>query len=255
MPVSGSVGALLLQAASDSTGARHAAAGGGLLETLAIVAFVIVALLLIALLVLLIPAVRSLRRTSEKVEALLGRLSGDLDPIVRHATNIADNADYISTAVRADVGQVSLTVRRANDRLNEALGASERRVRELGALLRVFQDEVEHTFVSGTSVVRGIRAGADALRDGTDDFLDRLDDFDDEPDDFVDEPGEFMEGGTILDSDDEFDDDIVDDIDDEIEDTLEEGEERDTGYDWARDGRDRGDGPEEKPRIRRRPAR
>ena len=256
----GSVGALLLQAAG-SDAARQATAGGGLLEVLAIIAIAIVALLLIALLVMLIPAVRTFRKASEKMEAVIDRISGELDPIVGHAKSIADNADYISTAIRADVGSVSLTVRRANDRLNEALDASERRVRELGALLRVFQDEVEHTFVSGTSALRGMRAGAGALRDGTLDFLDELDDLDDEaledealedeelddePEDYVDEPGEFPESGTILDSN---------EIDDEIEDTLEEGEEIDNVYDWARDGRDGGDDSEERPRIRRRPTR
>lgn len=247
MPITGSLGVLLLQAASDVIGARQATAGGGLLVTLAIVAIVIVALFLVALLLLLIPTVRSLRRASEKMEAVLGRLSRDMDPIVRHATSIADNADYISTAVRADVGQLTLTVRRANDKVNEALDASERRVRELGALLRVFQDEVEHTVVSGTSMLRGVRAGAEALRVGAEDFLEGLDDVDEEADDFVDEPGEFLESGTILDSDDE--------VDEEIEDTLVEGEETDDGYDWARDGGERGDDHEERPRIRRRPAR
>lgn len=253
MPITGSVGASLLQAASDVMGTRQAAAGSGLLETLAVVAIVIVAIFLIALLLLLIPAVRSLRRTSEKAEALLSRISGDLDPVIRHATSVADNADYISTAVRADMGQVTLTVRRVNDRLNEALDASERRVRELGALLRVFQDEVEHTLVSGTSIARGIRAGADALRSGADDFLDDLSELEDEgdegeePDELLDEPGEFTQRGTILDSN--------GDIREDIEDTLEEGEDRDNGYDWARDGGVGGDGHEERPRIRRRPAR
>ena len=247
MPVTGSVGTFLLQATSESIGARQAATGGGLLETLAIVAIAIVALLLIALLVVLIPAVRSLRRTSEKMEALLGRLSGDLDPIVGHATRIADNADYISTAVRADIGQLSQTARRANDRLNEALDVSERRVRELAALLRVFQDEVEHAFVSGTSLIRGFRVGADVMREGTGDLFDDLDDLEEDPEDFPDEPGEPLGSGTILDSD--------ADIDDEIEDTLEAGEETDDGYDWPRDGGGRGDGFDERPRIRRRPAR
>ena len=246
---------MLLQAAG-SDAARQATAGGGLLEVLAIIAIAIVALLLIALLVMLIPAVRAFRKASEKMEAVIDRISGEVDPIIGHAKSIADNADYISTAVRANVDDVSLTVRRANDRLNEALDASERRVRELGALLRVFQDEVEHTFVSGTSALRGMRAGAGALRDGTLDLLDELDDLEDEPiedepiedepEEYVDEPGEFPESGTILDSD---------EIDDEIEDTLEEGEEMDDGYDWARDGRDGGDDLEERPRIRRRPAR
>jgi uncharacterized protein YoxC len=238
---------LLLQAASESIGASQATAGGGLLETLAVVAIAIIALLLIALLLLLIPTVRSLRRATEKMEDVLGRVSREMDPVVRHATNIADNADYISTAVRADVGQLSLTVRRANDAVNGVLDDSERRVKELGALLRVFQNEVEQTLVSATSILRGVRAGAEALRDGADDFLDELDDDEEESDDLMDEPDEFLESGTILDLDDE--------ANQEIEDTLVEGEEMEDGYDWKRDGGDGGDDLEERPRIRRRPAR
>jgi uncharacterized protein YoxC len=251
MPVTGSVGALLLQAAGVGA-AQQAVSGDRTLEIVAIVAVVMIALILIALLVALIPAVRSVRKVSEKLEAMLDRASADLDPIAGHAKKIADNVDYISTTVRADVGDVSLTVKRANARVNEALDASERRVKELGALLRLFQDEVEHTLVSGTSVLRGFRAGADALRDGTIGFLDgELDELEDEADDFdelIDEPDDFPESGTILDSDE------IDEIDEDIEDILEEGEESDDGYDWARDGGDGRDDREERPRIRRRPA-
>lgn len=248
MPVMGPVGALLLQAASGAgvDAARQATAGGGLVEIIAIIAIAVIGLVLIALLAVLIPAVLGLRKVAEKMEAVIDRVSGELDPIMGHAKSIADNADYISTAVRADVGDVSGTLRRANDRLNVALDATERRAQELGALLRVFQDEVEQTFVSGTSLLRGFRAGADSLRYDTIDFLDDLDDIEDEPEDFIDEPGDLPTSGTILDSD---------EIDEQIEETLEDAEERDDGYEWARDGGDGGDDAAERPRIRRRPAR
>jgi hypothetical protein len=192
--------------------------------------------------------------------------------------------------VRADVGEVSGTIRRANDGLNVALDTTEQRVKELGALLRLFQDEVEQTFVSGTSMLRGFRAGAEALRQDAVGLLDELDDveddvedeFIDDPEDleeledavgeYIDESGDLPAGGTILDSDevheelddeiddldddldDDLEDEIDDEIDDEIEDTLEDAEGMDDGYDWARDGGD-GDGDAAaKPRIRRRPA-
>jgi len=242
----GPVGALLLQAASGADAARQATAGGGLVEVIAIIAIAVIGLVLIALLAVLIPAVLGLRKVAGKMEAVIDRVSGELDPIMGHAKSIADNADYISTAVRADVGDVSGTLRRANDRLNVALDATERRVQELGALLRLFQDEVEQTFVSGTSLLRGFRAGADSLRYDTIDLLDDLDDIEDEPEDFIDEPGDLPTSGTILDSD---------EIDEEIEDTLEDAEEMDDGYEWTRDGGDGGDDAAERPRIRRRPAR
>ncbi|HEY9449996.1 MAG TPA: hypothetical protein VIQ60_09580 [Gemmatimonadaceae bacterium] len=200
---------------------QRAVGGTGWLSVLTGIAIVLVALLLIALLVVLLPAARSVRRASERAEALLDRMAGDLQPIMRHLTSIADNADYISTAVRSDVGKVSQTVRQADERLNEALVASERRVRELGALLRLVQDEVEHAVVSTTAIVRGMGAGAAAFRNET---------------------AEFLDSDVLLDSDDE-----LEEPPDEAE-----AEEMEYGDDWARHG---GARDEERPRIRRRPRR
>jgi hypothetical protein len=242
----GSVGAWLLQAASGADAARQATAGGSSLETIAVIAIAVIGLVLIALLAVLIVTVLELRKAAAKIEAMVDRVSGKLDPVIGHASNIANNADYISTVVRGDVGKVSDTLTRANDRLNVALDATERRAKELAALLRIFQDEVEQTLVSGTSMLRGFRVGAYSLRDDALDILDDLDDLEDEPDDFIDEPDDLVASGTILDSD---------EIDDEVEDTLEEAEETEDGYEWARDGRDGGDASAERPRIRRRPSR
>lgn len=246
MRVIGSAGELLLQAASGTDAARQATAGGGSVEAIAIIAIAVIGLVLIALLAVLIVTALGLRRAATKLEAMMDRVSKGLDPIMGHARSIADNADYISTAVRADVGDVSGTVKRANDRLNVALDATDRRVRELGALLRIFQDEVEQTLISGTSLLRGFRAGADTLRYDAIDLLDDMDDIEDEPEDFIDEIDDLATGGTILDSD---------EVDEEVEDTLEEAEETEDGYEWARDGGDGGDTSAERPRIRRRPPR
>jgi hypothetical protein len=214
-------------------------------EVVAIIAIAVIGLVLIALLAVLIPAVLGLRRTAVKMETLMDRVSGELDPILGHAKRVADNAEHISTVVRADVGEVSGTLRRANDRLNLALDATERRVRELGALLRLFQDEVEHTFVSGSSMLRGFRAGADSLRYDAMDLLDELDELEDEDDeDLVEDFDDLQESGAIVDAQ---------EVDDEIEDTLEDREETDDGYEWARDGGDGRGGPAARPRIRHRP--
>jgi hypothetical protein len=118
-------------------------------------------------------------------------------------------------------------------------------VRELGALLRLFQDEVEHTFVSGSSMLRGFRAGADSLRYDAMDLLDELDELEDEDDeDLVEDFDDLQESGAIVDAQ---------EVDDEIEDTLEDREETDDGYEWARDGGDGRGGPAARPRIRHRP--
>ncbi|HEU4586434.1 MAG TPA: hypothetical protein VFR95_11835 [Gemmatimonadaceae bacterium] len=245
MPVMGLVGALLLQSAAGADAARQATASGGLVEVVAIIAIAVIGLVLIALLAVLIPAVLGLRKTAVKLERLMDRVSGELDPIFGHARRVAENAEHISTVVRADVGKVSGTLSRANERLELALDATERRVKELGALLRLFQDEVERTFVSGTSVLRGFRAGADSLRYDAMELLDELDELEDEDDeDLVDDFDDLPESGTMVDAD---------AIDDEIDDTLEDVEETDDGYEWAGDGGDGRDVPAPRPRIRHRP--
>jgi uncharacterized protein YoxC len=159
----------------DTVVVRQVVTGPEWVGVVTAIAIGIVALLLIALLAALLPAVRQMRETAGRVSALVDRLSGDVGPIVRHATNIAESADQIATSIRTEVRGVSRTVRRANERLDEAITASERRLRELGALLQLVQDEVEQTVVSTTALLRGVRAGASRFTtDNEDDEADEL---------------------------------------------------------------------------------
>ncbi len=262
MPVIGSASAFLPQSVAGAGTAVQAAPAGGVLGVIAMIAIAVIGLTLVALVATLVPTLLGLRKAALKMEKLLDRVGAEMDPIVDHAKNVADNADYISTAVRADVGEVRNTIRRANDGLGAAVDATEQRVRELGALLRVFQDEVEQTFISGSSMLRGFRAGAGALRHDAADLLDELEEYDEEEEledddeyfhesdgeddeELIDEPGTLQASGMKLD---------VDDADGEIDDTFEDGEESDDGYQWTRDGGDGGDGPEARPRIRHRPS-
>ena len=128
------------------------------------VASVASGLVSIVLLVLLVVLVLVALKTQAKVGQLMDRLAADITPIARHASNITDNVDYITTSIRTDVQQVSQTIQNANDRLNEALALSERRLRELSALLQVVQEEAENTFVSTAATVRAVRAGALAFQ-------------------------------------------------------------------------------------------
>jgi hypothetical protein len=108
---------------------------------------------------------------------------GDINPLVRHASTIADNVDYITTSIRVDIQQVNETIASANQRLNHAVALTEQRLNEFNALLQVVQQEAEDAFVSTAATVRGVRAGAatfreDALRPDTfpEAFNDDLDD-------------------------------------------------------------------------------
>ena len=134
-------------------------------------------LMTVALLVLtvaLVPAAWNFRKSYAKVSDLLDRVYGDVNPLMRHASAIADNVNYITTSVRTDVQQVNATIAAANQRLQQAVALTETRLNEFNALLAVVQQEAETMFVATASTVRGVRTGAAALHteDVTDDAYD-----------------------------------------------------------------------------------
>jgi uncharacterized protein YoxC len=129
------------------------------------IASIIISLSLVALVIGLLPAAWNFRKSYKKVNELLDRIYGDVNPIMRHASSVADNLNYVTTAVRQDVARLQATVAAANARLDEATRLTERRVREFNALLEVVQGEAEETFVSTAATLRGFRDGAASFRD------------------------------------------------------------------------------------------
>ena len=152
-------------------------------DVLSSAASVVISIALIALAVGLIPAAWNFRKSYKKVNELLDRVYGDVNPIMRHASSLADNLNYVSTAVRQDVARLQASVAAANARLDEATRLTERRVRDFNALLEVVQAEAEATFVSTASSLRGVREGAASFRDALERDLDGDDDADDYDDD------------------------------------------------------------------------
>src|SRR5919107_4424703 len=134
-------------------------------DTVSGIASILISLALLALCVGLIPAAWNFRKSYQKVNDLLDKVYGDVNPIMRHASTIADNINYVTTSVRVDVRQVNQTIATANERLQEAVRLTERRLNEFNALLDVVQRETEGAFVSSASTVRGVRAGAATFRD------------------------------------------------------------------------------------------
>jgi uncharacterized protein YoxC len=113
----------------------------------------------IVLTVGLVPAAWNFRKSYKKVSDMLDKIYGDVNPLMRHASAIADNVDYISTSIRVDVQQVSQTVAAVNQRLQEALESAEDRMKQLNALLDVVQEEAESAFVTTASTIRGVQTG------------------------------------------------------------------------------------------------
>ena len=134
-------------------------------NTVSGVASILISVALLALCIGVIPAAWNFRKSYKKINELLDKVYGDINPLMRHASTIADNVNYVTTSIRVDVQQVNQTIATANERLQEAVRLTERRVAEFNALLHVVQREAEDTFVSTASALRGVREGAATFRE------------------------------------------------------------------------------------------
>jgi uncharacterized protein YoxC len=148
------------------------AADPGMFAKVAAVASSLMTIALLVLAVSLTPAAWNFRNSYKKWNQLLERIQGDITPLMRHASSIADNLDYITTSIRTDIQQVNATVAAANQRLHQAIAVTEERLNQFSALLEVVQDEAEGLFVSTASAARGVRAGAESLARGAPDVQD-----------------------------------------------------------------------------------
>jgi uncharacterized protein YoxC len=153
---------LLLQAATvlpDTIYTKQIVEEPGLWQKFITVASGIMTISIIVLTVALVPAAWNFRKSYKKVSEMLDKVYGDINPLMRHASAIADNVDYISTAIRVDVQQVSQTVAAVNQRLQQAATSAEDRIKQLNALLDVVQEEAESAFVTTASTIRGVQTG------------------------------------------------------------------------------------------------
>ena len=162
---------LLLQAARalpDTIYTKQVVTEPGLWSKVASVASGVMTITVIVLTVALVPAAWNFRKSYKKVSEMLDKIYGDINPLMRHASAIADNADYISTAIRVDIQQVSQTVAAVNQRLQQAASAAEGRINQLNALLEVVQEEAESAFVTTASTIRGVQTGINQAFDEED---------------------------------------------------------------------------------------
>jgi uncharacterized protein YoxC len=140
----------------------------GMWQKIITVASGVMSISIIVLTVALVPAAWNFRKSYKKISEMLDKVYGDINPLMRHASAIADNVDYISTAMRVDVQQVSQTVAAVNQRLQQAVGAAEDRINQLNALLDVVQEEAESAFVTTASTIRGVQTGINQAFDEED---------------------------------------------------------------------------------------
>ncbi|MBA3340793.1 MAG: hypothetical protein H0T48_03070 [Gemmatimonadaceae bacterium] len=152
----------LLQAVAtlpDTIVTKQVEAEASWFQTVTTVASGLASIALLVLAVALVPAAWNFRKSYAKISDMLDRIYGDINPLMRHASTIADNVNYISTSVRVDIQQVSQTVAMANQKLVTSVAAAEERIKELNALLAVVQEEAESAFITTASTLRGVRTG------------------------------------------------------------------------------------------------
>jgi uncharacterized protein YoxC len=142
----------------------------GLWGKITSVASGVMTITVIILTVALVPAAWNFRKSYKKISDMLDKIYGDVNPLMRHASAIADNVDYVTTSIRVDVQQVSQTVAAVNQRLQDALEGAEDRMKQLNALLDVVQEEAESAFVTTASTIRGVQTGINQAFDEEDLF-------------------------------------------------------------------------------------
>ena len=138
-------------------------------------------LLTIAVCLLVIAALPIAWILYRKIDKLIERLSGEVSPVIRHASAAADNINYVTTSIRTDVQRINATIAGANERLQQAVATTERRLHDISALLQVVQEEAEQMFVSAAATVRGVRTSASALTgdgNGTNLAMDEVEELD-----------------------------------------------------------------------------
>ena len=167
-------GAELLQQVArtlpDTIYTKQVVAEPGLWEKITSIASGVMTITVIILTVALVPAAWNFRKSYKKISDMLDKIYGDVNPLMRHASAIADNVDYITTSIRVDVQQVSQTVAAVNQRLQDAVSGAEDRMKQLNALLDVVQEEAESAFVTTASTIRGVQTGINQAFDQEDLF-------------------------------------------------------------------------------------
>ena len=156
----------LLQLAGDTVLVKQVVSEPNWWDRVTSIASGLVSIAILVLTFALVPAAWNFRQSYKKISELLDRVYADVNPITRHASNIADNVDYITTSIRVDVQQVNRTIASANERLQQAIAMTEQRLNDLNAFLHVVQSEAEGVFVASASTLHGMRSGAEAYRNG-----------------------------------------------------------------------------------------
>ena len=135
-----------------------------MLTVIGLVLWIALSLTLLVGIVYAVPTFRRVSRLLDRLDRVLERADREMDPTLEHLRRAADNADYITTAVRSDVESMGDTVDRAARSTRRMLEMAEERAMEINGFLEVVQEEAEETFLSTASLLRALRGGGGGRR-------------------------------------------------------------------------------------------
>lgn len=128
-----------------------------ILTVVGLATWILLSLALLGGLIYLFPTLQRLQRIARQLDRILDRSEGRVAPVLDHVERVADNAEYITTAVRVDVETVGDTVEQASRSARRMLDMVEERASDLAGFLEVVQEEAEDTFIATASTLRTLR--------------------------------------------------------------------------------------------------
>ena len=156
----------LIQATSFPPDTVALAVPPSFLATAEAISTIVLTLGVLGVLVAVISVLGQLKKLTRSVGEVTNRLEKDAGPVLERAKSVAENVDFITTAVRTDVQKVNESVAQLNDRLKQASERMEERIQDFTALVEVLQSEAEELALDTAAAVRGVRAGTKALAEG-----------------------------------------------------------------------------------------
>jgi len=116
-----------------------------------------VAATFVAILFTIVLFLSQARRATKSLEDARKKLS--LDPAVASLRRTAENLEAISRTFKEESSRLSGSVGLLSERVQQASDRIEERIEEFNALLEVVQGEAENAFVDSAARARGVRAG------------------------------------------------------------------------------------------------
>ncbi len=154
---------LLLQAAADSVGTRIVVEHSWL-DTAANVGQSLVSFLVLVMLVMGVLLLYALKKTIDELTKLIRSAYEPLRTAIAEAREVTGEVRAMAKGLKAPVERASETIDEASDRFRAVMDVAEGRLARLDELVNIVQEEAEGAVLGAASLMRGVRAGGQAVR-------------------------------------------------------------------------------------------